>query len=455
MPAKVILVTGYFGADTRESKLDYFARLDGQLRKRDVGLYLFNLNGNRIPAPLRGECVPLFVEKSHWLPLDWIVRTATATPEILDGASIDAACWKRSPERERIRVLLFREHVRTILRREKPVLCLAWHQFFGLHYGIDTVLRDFGIPWRYAEFGPLPGTILFDEAGQGAESPIVTRSEEFTRQPVSEFDIQRASAFLERVRAEKRTRKPQAGAGLVTAAVRGAADRGQKVVFYAGQYDCRTGMVPRTLPRSATHSPFFLDTVDALSFLSGLARRNNWLILFKPHPLAQHSDTALREIEAPDHVVTMPDANLFECLEQAAATATIVSQVSYMSLIYGRPCVMLGRSYLAGKGCVGEPHDREQIEGLIAASLTDGVTAEQQTLWVQHVAQLLKYSLFAFDEGFSADGLRGLDETAGYLESVCAVAGTAPVDDFLLRDVCGDVRVAAALRRLYKVGRHA
>jgi len=161
----------------------------------------------------------------------------------------------------------------------------------------------------------------------------------------------------------------------------------------------------------------------------------------------------LREIEAPEHVVTVPGANLFECLEQAAVTTTIVSQVSYMSLIFGRPCVMLGRSYLAGKGCVGEPQRREEIEETMAAAMTTGITEEQRIRWRQHVAQLLKYSVFAFDEGFSADGLRGLDETADCLESMCISGIDVSKSDQLLRDVGGDARAAGALRRFYGVGR--
>ena len=448
---RVILVTGFFDPGARDGKLDYFKRLDVQLRTNDTRLHVLNLNTRRIPPPLNGESSPILLEKSHWLPIDRLVKPLEFHPDVVHGASIDAACWNRSLSRERIRVLLYREHIRHVLQRVQPVLVIAWHQFFGSHYGMRSLMHECGVPWLFAEYGPLPGTILFDREGQGAESPIVTRNDAFVASPIDNTDLDRATAFVKKVRDEKRTRKPQTAPGQVHKALASSSRAGRPVVFYAGQYDCRTGMVPRSLPQAEQTSPVYSSTLDALSHLTELAERNDWTILFKPHPLAAPVTNNTGTIAAPDRVVNVPGANLFECLEAADVVTTIVSQVSYMSLIWERPCVMLGRSYLTGKGCTAQPETRNAVEFAVRSAIDLGFTAEARSAWIRHVAQLLKYAVFEFDTDFSAPGLRGVDDAAGSLATVCATPDAAPFQDASTNDVTGNMHAAARMRRLYAI----
>ena len=53
----------------------------------------------------------------------------------------------------------------------------------------------------------------------------------------------------------------------------------------------------------------------------------------------------------PDRVDFVTGANIFDCMEQADVTTTIVSQVSYLALIHDRTSLLLGRKQLSGKGC--------------------------------------------------------------------------------------------------------
>ncbi len=424
-PERTILVSGYFGPEGRDPKLNYFARLDRALQSRGLRLFLLNLNGTSVPAGLRGESMPFLVEKAHWLPLDRFIPRAEVDPAIVQSASLDAGCWERPLAREIPRLLLFREHLRRVLARERPCLHIAWHQFHSFHHSLPAMLGELGVPLLFAEFGPLPGTIIFDAEGQMAESSIVRNSEEFIRSPVSAEELKAAEEFLSRVRSEKRTRKPQSETGTVRNALRERNARARPVIFYAGQYDYRTGMVPRSLPHATLHSPFFSGTLDALSFLSRLARRNNWLILFKPHPLARHSEASMAQIAEPDSVVSVPGASIFECIECSQAVTTIVSQTSYMALVHGRPCVMLGRNHLTGKECAYEPESIDEIEGAFQTALVEGLTADQEAHWKRHVAQLLKRSVFAFDKDLDLSSLRGDAAAADFLAATCAAGDSA------------------------------
>jgi len=194
-------------------------------------------------------------------------------------------------------------------------------------------------------------------------------------------------------------------------------------------------MTPRSLPNSKLHSPYFSDTHEALSFLSKIAKDRNWLILFKPHPLAEFPADLASRIGAPEFVQAVPGASIFECLEVAQVTTTIVSQVSYMSLIQDKPCVMMGRNYLSGKECTYEPQSQDEIAPAIDRAFAEGFTARQRENWSRHVAQLLRYSVFGFDKDFSAPGLRPNSSAAEYLVSQCRDTNFDAKKTSLLEDI--------------------
>ncbi len=425
-----ILVSAYFDDRRQDAKLAYFEALDRAVRKAGLKIHLLNLNSRRIETSCEGEPLPFLISKAHWLPISGVVGPLDANPAVRHAASIDALCWGRSLRAESFRVVLFREHLRRLIARVRPSLYIAWHEFFSFHYSLPAMLREEfpGLPFLFTEFGPLPGTITFDEDGQMGESDVAQRPGDFAALPVNADDLRRAAEFIERVRVEKRSRKPQTASadpfGPLETRLAGA----KGVVFYAGQYDFRTGMVPRSLPQSGVHSPWFADTFDALAHLNDVALRNGWVVLFKPHPL----DTGFRERMAPlgelEAVALVSGVSIFECFERADAVVTIVSQVNYMALIHGKPCVTLGRTYLWDKGCDYQPKGRADVEPSIRAAIEDGITETQRAALQRHVAQLMRYRVFQFDEDFTIDGLRNLDATAKFLIKRCAASAEPGAD---------------------------
>ena len=283
------------------------------------------------------------------------------------------------------------------MREYDPALCVFWHQFNSLHYSMPDFCTGLGIPMLYAEYGSLPATIAFDSEGQMAESWAARRSDDFLNLPVSDEELSRTRRFLELARKQKRTRKPLTAPASIQAVSEAAARSGRRLVFYAGQHDYKTGMAPRSLPNAELHSPFFESTADALRHLCAIAEERNWHILFKPHPLAGH---LLKRADMPgtDWLDVVPGADIFECMHAAAVTLTIVSQVSYMAILHDRPCVLLGRNQLSGKGCLYEPSSREKAGGRIDEAIGAGLTREQREAWFKHAAQLLGHALYAFEE---------------------------------------------------------
>lgn len=415
--SNTILVSAFFNDRGHDTKLAYFEDLDRSLRKRGFEIYLLNLNSRRLNSSCESESLPVLISKAHWLPHAAVAGRSEQDPAVRHAASIDALCWGRSVHAESYRVARFREHLRRLIKRVDPCLYIAWHEFFSLHHFLPSLLLDEfpSLPFLFTEFGPLPGTIVFDDDGQMGESRVAQRPAEYAALPVTGDDLSRAAAFIERVRTEKRSRKPQAASADTFAAIEERLAAAETVIFYAGQYDFRTGMVPRTLPHARTHSPWFADTFDALSSLNEIAERHGWLVLFKPHPLDTGYADRMSPLESLTRVALVPGVNIFDCFARADVVVTIVSQVNYMALIHQKPCVTLGRTYLWDKGCDHQPKDRGDVERSLLDAVRSGFTPSQQERWRRHVAQLLKYTVFAFDRDLSHDMLRDLDSTAEFL----------------------------------------
>ena len=375
----------------------YFDRLDQVLQKNGYRLLLVNLTVNVLETSCLYRSCPSRVTAHPGMYAH--VRLADESlPDTLQyAATVEAGTRAADINGARVKMVLFGEHVETILREECPTLWIMWNKFNGYHHMVTYLCAQYHVPYRYTEYGVLEGTLSFDVDGQMAESWVAQKSEEFRALPVNESDHAVAESFLELARHEKKSRKPRVQLGTVQDYAERARAQHRKVVFYAGQNDWSSGMLPHVLPGSAIHSPIYRDTLDALEHLSKLAKTHDWQILFKPHPLLEDQHGRV-SVSHPERVDILTGVDIFECMELADVTVTILSQVSYLARTHGRPCVMLGRHQLSGKGCVYEATSRNDVGMILESALEQGTTPEQQVAWQQHVAQVIKYYVYAFDE---------------------------------------------------------
>lgn len=450
---RTILVSSYLGGDEGKGKLRYFEAVDAVLREQGFRLLLLNTEAGTVKSSCDTERLPIFIEKAHHLRLERLLTKDNLGADVLRAASIDAEEWKRDPMADAVRVLFFRAFLRNLMVQHDTVLCVFWHEFNTLHDSMREFCSEVGVPLLFAEYGSLPGTIVFDTDGQMAESWIVQRSDEFLKMPVFDEDLAKAGRLLQMLREGKRMRKPGAESKPLAPVSEKASSEGRALIFYAGQNDYKAGLAPRTHPNAAVHSPFYKSTNDALRDLCAIAEERNWQILFKPHPMAEHLLKDL-VLPFPDRVDIVSGADIFECLDAADVTVTLVSQVSYMALIHGRPCVVLGRNQLSGKGCVYEAESRESAGDTIAVAIRDGLSQKQRDAWLRHTAQLCTHVLFAFDEDLEAIIGRDAREVAEFLigHADADVRGPEGVSAHALSLFGGDLpdgRAARSLERYY------
>ncbi|HIB88235.1 TPA: hypothetical protein EYO57_13720 [Candidatus Poribacteria bacterium] len=313
-----------------------------------------------------------------------------------------------------LRLTLYCAYMKQLLQERQPALCILWHQFNGNHVILAHQCQDLGIPYLYMEYAALPGTICFDEDGPMAESWVAQRYDEFLALPVDDSDLAQAQCFLDYLKEGKKSGKPQDSQVSIQSVVERAREQGRKIIFYAGQNDWASGMLPRGFPEARIHSHIYSDTLDALGHLSEVAEENDWQIVFKPHPLVQERHRYF-EVPFPERVDLVLGGNILDCIQETDVVTTIVSQVSYLALIHGRPCVMLGRNQLRNKGCTYQVGPRDDLAPTIQHALGDGFHGKARARWLKHVAQICKYYLFALDPEVESIIGRDVQEAADFL----------------------------------------
>jgi len=408
-----IVVSGYFGGDGNKAKVAYLDRLQTYLRSYGFRLCLVNLDKKNVDS----QC--MHINLSNMPPLASNLKKLVMNSDDLSYQFMVA--FAKEAEYKDSDLLSAKEHilryvksVARILEQQEACQCVVWNQFTGLHHALSAFCKVMEIPVIYSHLGILPGTIVFERGGQMAESWVYRNNDDFVKLTVNDSDLHNAERYLHYVMENKLTRKPQTEEQTIHNIAHEMHQKRRKLIFYAGQNDYHSGMIPCTLPEARIHSPFFSHTFDALQYLARLADKNNWQILFKPHPNIQHRQESFQGF-CSERVISVPGANIFDCLYHSDLVVTVVSQVSYLALIHRRPTLLLGRNQISGKGCLYEISCKDEIEQKIKEIFKEGENPEMRNNWIKHVAQLNKYYLFGFDPEVTDIIGRDVDDAARFL----------------------------------------
>ena len=401
-----ILLLAHLAAEAGRTKLCYLESLDSFLRVRGYKLLLVEQQGHEIDTTCDVARIP------DTLPLSDDLRTLwKSTPGLQHAVDVDAGHFAIDAEASAVGCLPLAEWVRSLLKSQNVSLCILWHQFNGVSMAIEEFCRQDGIPHVFAHLGPLPGTIIFEQGGQMAESWVSTESEGFRALPITDYDRIRAGEYLEFARSTFADRKPQTREFSIEGKVQERRKTDSALLFYAGQNDYRTGMLPPDLPKAKLHSPYYDSTIDALNEIERYADEQGYGVLFKPHPNVLSIDS---EFET-STIELVHGANIFECILHTDVTVTVLSSASYLALIHNRPVVLLGRSPLNDKGCAYEVPSRDRLGETLDNAIQKGLTEAQRDHWITHVAQLLRYYLFEYDNELPYESIRGPQVAADFL----------------------------------------
>jgi len=272
----------------------------------------------------------------------------------------------------------------------KPRKIIIWNKFYALHSIIDTIARKKNIPVVYMEFGSLPGTFALETFGQMGESFPAREITKFLSLKTTDSELQNAERIIKYLRESKLNRNYQPESD--SSKIQEKLIPGRPIVLYAGQNDYESGLYPYTSNTYKYHSPVFSSSYEAMIFLAELAGRNNWNVIYKPHPGISCCNNEPKDV--PDNVLRVDQVNINDLIDIVDVVVTIFSQVSYISLIREKPVIMLGYNQLRGKNCCYEAFNENYINNVITQAINHGYTDGMKKSFYTHVAQLCKYYLY-------------------------------------------------------------
>jgi len=240
------------------------------------------------------------------------------------------------------------------------------------------------------EHGVLPGTYTFDIMGEmGASAPAVY-AKEFRKLLVTKEELLRAGEIWDYIRSSGINRKIQWKGNIN--AIKEKLDKNRPTIFVAGQNDEASGIYPYTENVKKYHSPIFASSTQAATVLGELAKKNNWNIVYKPHPYIILSKEERHMLQK--QVILAEGIGVNYLIELSDVVVTIVSQTAYMALLHDTPVLMLGYIQLRDKGCTYQAFTEEAIEPELKSALQNGFTESQRNAFQMHIAQLVKYYLY-------------------------------------------------------------
>ena len=282
------------------------------------------------------------------------------------------------------------KYLKNVLDKIQPDFVVLWNEFYAFHMTFQFICQKRKIPVLYMEFGCIPGTFVIESCGQQGESYPSRHPILFRRFRVNESEEKRTEKILSYLYNTELNRNSQPLRGKMSLYLNRQRP-GRPVITYMGQNDYESGLYPYTRRTRKYHSPVFHNTLEALEFLRLLAIKNEWTLLFKPHPIIMSFSEKKDGDEGYEY---LKDVNINEAIDCSNVVITILSQSAYLSLIRETPVVMLGYIQLKGAGCVYEAYSRRKIEPMIKHALKYGYTDKQKKNFINHVTRLLKYYLY-------------------------------------------------------------
>ncbi|WP_252229313.1 hypothetical protein [Clostridium sp. ZBS15] len=287
-------------------------------------------------------------------------------------------------------VVYFYDYCSTALDQFTPQEVIIWNQFSAMHEVMANICRERKIQTVFMEFGVLPGTFSIDTNGQMGESLISIEYNDFLNKPVSEEEIFNAKNIIKFIKESKLNRNIQPVNNQINE-IKDKLQSSRPTILLFGQSDYESGLCPYTQHTKEFHSPIATSSDDSMRIIAKLAEKNNYNIIYKPHPAMRYLNL---KSDVPSNVIVVDDVNIHDLIDLANVVVTVLSQSSYETLIRGVPVVMLGYNQLRGKGCTYEAFDYKEIESVLKNAVENGFTEKQKIAFNKHIAQLLKYYLF-------------------------------------------------------------
>lgn len=274
-----------------------------------------------------------------------------------------------------------------------------------------------GIPQLLFQAGNIPGTVEFDSIGNQALSWPVHNFIQFHNLEITPSELENTKKYLEHIK-NKRSANIDLESEQIKYIKEKSLSENKKIIFLAGSGQYGNGLWPRFLPESFSHSPFYYNDTAVLNDLLKLTKTNNWLIIYKSHPI----NPKVKAINHPNliYIKDLKSKNeIFNCIDIADVVLTLVSSVSGLALLYNRPVVLLGRNGLTGMKITYELRKKENLENIIRTALEHGFNSTIAEECVKYATRIMKYYSYLLNEKESPYLTNHLEKACNFLIHTC------------------------------------
>ena len=285
------------------------------------------------------------------------------------------------------------QYINILLENIPLQYVILWNKYYAFHEIFDGICKEKKIRVFYMEFGCIPGTISIERFGQQGESIWAHKYTKWLKNRILRSELIYSQNVIKYLKQSGLNRNIQPSPLFDTETLK-ILKNGKKNVLYIGQNDYESGLFPYTSKTRKKHSKSFKSTIEGLDFLYELCQKNDWNLLYKPHPIIESLKTEEESYSGYTDLHVLRNVNINHIIDHVDVVVTILSQTAYVSLIREKPVVMLGYTQLRNKGCCYEAYDKCKVESGIKKALRFGITRRQKKNFRVHVAILLKYYLW-------------------------------------------------------------
>ena len=261
-------------------------------------------------------------------------------------------------------------YYKSIIELIRPFKVIIWSNWNRESYILGHLAEIYGIPCGYMEYGWVPGTYQIDPRGIAGQSEYAVNPMMFEKMKVDDiYDIEQVKQYV-------RESKLDTGIFIDTKEDKDALLKIQpnkKNIFLVGLGEKGLQINPKSNYWIKYVSSVVESTEEVLIQLIELSRKNNWNLIFKPHP-----GEPVPELEhGLEDVIIVWSMEIDRLICLADVVVSIASAVDYKVLIYGKPLVQLGITGLLGKGCTYTVSKKEMLEEQILLAIKNGMTKKQ------------------------------------------------------------------------------
>ena len=316
--------------------------------------------------------------------------------------------WNGSAIRppDQAEVWFYRIVTAEIVRGLNPALAVLWN---GEHC-MDLLLRDAldkaGTPQWRLERGFCPGTLHFDSTGILGDSVLGRDISNFLSDDGADYDLIQKTVMT-------------AGPGWYQQPTHQAKDwlpsqaKGKRLILFAEQLEHDT--------QAFMFSPWFKNSLQAVSWLVDRLPKEKYYLLVKKHPLSPATSASYRTVLADGKGAYIDNVPLDVCLARSDLFVTVNSTTLVEALFSGKIPLALGRSLLTGKGIAYEITDPETGPESLHPWLNQYDLLERLRLWRSLCCFALKQS-FTVLHDFAGIGELQTDESLTRLSDRLATA---------------------------------